>query len=334
MQGDGDGWVRCAQGHTHWGKFGAAGVMIRQDRRTVLQHRAQWTHEGGTWAVPGGASDSDEDIVTTAFREADEEADIDPTWLRPIGAWVADHDGWAYSTIVAAPVGTLRISSANPESEDMRWWDDDLISAMPLHTGFAQAWEQLTEPQTSTTIVVDGANVVGSRPDGWWNDRLGAARALRDELRQMVRAGIDPGDEHMPATSLHVLFPRVVLVVEGEAAPLALERHVEEPGEKPLFKPSYTIRAPYVPPWWERSVDVVAAPRSGDDEVVAQVAAAQAGGEHVVVVSADRELRDRVSAIAPAARHAGPGWALQLIDAAAASDGAASNSAAAEDAGK
>jgi predicted RNA-binding protein with PIN domain len=31
-------------------------------------------------------------------------------------------------------------------------------------------------------LVVDGANVVGSRPDGWWKDRAGAARRLHDQL--------------------------------------------------------------------------------------------------------------------------------------------------------
>jgi predicted RNA-binding protein with PIN domain len=31
-------------------------------------------------------------------------------------------------------------------------------------------------------LVVDGANVVGSRPDGWWKDRAGAARRLHEQL--------------------------------------------------------------------------------------------------------------------------------------------------------
>ena len=33
-----------------------------------------------------------------------------------------------------------------------------------------------------TTLVVDAANVVGSRPDGWWKDRAGAARRLHEAL--------------------------------------------------------------------------------------------------------------------------------------------------------
>ena len=34
----------------------------------------------------------------------------------------------------------------------------------------------------ATVLVVDGANVVGSRPDGWWKDRAGAARRLHESL--------------------------------------------------------------------------------------------------------------------------------------------------------
>ncbi len=34
----------------------------------------------------------------------------------------------------------------------------------------------------SRVLVVDGANVVGSRPDGWWKDRAGAARRLHESL--------------------------------------------------------------------------------------------------------------------------------------------------------
>jgi predicted RNA-binding protein with PIN domain len=52
----------------------------------------------------------------------------------------------------------------------------------------------------SHILVVDGANVVGSRPDGWWKDRSGAARRLHERL---LTADV-PGDE-------------VVLVLEGAA---------------------------------------------------------------------------------------------------------------------
>jgi hypothetical protein len=52
-------------------------------------------------------------------------------------------------------------------------------------------------------LVVDAANVVGSRPTGWWRDRAGAARSFVARLRAAVASGrIDPP---------------VVVVLEGRA---------------------------------------------------------------------------------------------------------------------
>lgn len=48
-------------------------------------------------------------------------------------------------------------------------------------------------------LIIDGANVVGSRPDGWWRDRASAATRLHDQLLDAA------------------LTPRVVLVLEGKA---------------------------------------------------------------------------------------------------------------------
>lgn len=106
-------------------------------------------------------------------------------------------------------------------------------------------------------LVVDGANVVGSVPDGWWRDRRGAAERLRDSLVAVARDGLPelPG----PLT--------VVLVVEGAA------RGVEPvPG-----------------------VRVESAPGSGDDRIVELVAEARPG--RCLVVTADRGLRERVTAL-------------------------------------
>ena len=41
-------------------------------------------------------------------------------------------------------------------------------------------------------IIVDGMNVIGSRPTGWWRDRHGAARHLVDRLQRLAAA---TGDE-------------------------------------------------------------------------------------------------------------------------------------------
>jgi hypothetical protein len=105
-----------------------------------------------------------------------------------------------------------------------------------------------------TVLIVDAANVVGSVPDGWWRDRAGATRRLRDRLPAIAAAGL-------PGIAPPV---EVILVVEGAA------RGVEEiPG-----------------------VRVVAASGSGDDAIVKLVREAPAGS--CVVVTADRGLADRV----------------------------------------
>lgn len=61
-------------------------------------------------------------------------------------------------------------------------------------------WMELSPP--AEVLVIDGANVVGSRPDGWWRDRPGAAARLYERL-----------------LAAQPLAPRVVLVLEGRARP-------------------------------------------------------------------------------------------------------------------
>ncbi len=55
-------------------------------------------------------------------------------------------------------------------------------------------------------LLVDAANVVGSRPDGWWRDRAGAAARLVEQLAAV------PGTE-----VAGVVVDEVVVVLEGVA---------------------------------------------------------------------------------------------------------------------
>ena len=53
-----------------------------------------------------------------------------------------------------------------------------------------QRWEpRRRNDQTGAMLLVDAANVVGSRPTGWWRDRAGSARTFVEQMRAAVAAG-------------------------------------------------------------------------------------------------------------------------------------------------
>jgi hypothetical protein len=118
-------------------------------------------------------------------------------------------------------------------------------------------------------LVVDGANVVGSTPDGWWRDRPAAAKRLHDRI-----AAADLG------------YDALVLVLEGHA------RRGQPIGEVGLLQ-------------------TVHAPADGDDEIVDQVRARPQEGDDVVVVTADRALRERV--LEAGGHCVGPSWLLDQL---------------------
>src|SRR5688500_4178798 len=50
----GDSWVEGPDGERYWGRFGAAGLLVVSPAfEVLLQHRAAWSHFGGTWGMPG-----------------------------------------------------------------------------------------------------------------------------------------------------------------------------------------------------------------------------------------------------------------------------------------
>lgn len=158
------------------------------------------------------------------------------------------------------------------------------------------------------TLIVDGANVMGSRADGWWRDRAGAMARLHGELAALAARGIRgpvPGD---PAASGEAdsgddaaggagsrdeagtgddaaggrWYPHLFLVVEGRAR-----------GMLDLVSPAPAVR-------------VIAARGEGDNEI-ADLAGRLTG--HRVVITADRELRRRCAAAG--AEVTGPSWLIR-----------------------
>ena len=145
MRRGGDGWTTCAQGHQHWGLFGAAGLLLAApgpDGRTcvLLQHRAAYSHHGDTWGLPGGARDPEETPEQAAVREAAEETGLDPAEVTTTGSYVDDHGSWAYTTVLATAPRLVEVHSLDRESTAVAWVDLERVEDHPLHPGFAASW--------------------------------------------------------------------------------------------------------------------------------------------------------------------------------------------------
>ena len=126
-------------------------------------------------------------------------------------------------------------------------------------------------------LIVDGMNVIGSRPTGWWRDRPGAARRLLRQLQDLAAGSPDAADE-------------LVLVLDGRPLPDAPE------GRHDGVLVLYARRG---------------GPDAADDRIVDEVRADPDPAQTVVVTS-DRDLRDRLTRLG--ARVEGAGALLRRLD--------------------
>ena len=144
MSGSGDNWVYAPDGARFWGRFGAAGLLVHHHELGVLlQHRAVWSHFGGSWGLPGGARHEHETALEAAIREAEEEAGVPAHLLRVRFTSVLDLGFWSYTTVVVRATARFEPVISDQESIALRWVAVPEVDELPLHPGFAESWPRI-----------------------------------------------------------------------------------------------------------------------------------------------------------------------------------------------
>ena len=134
-----------------------------------------------------------------------------------------------------------------------------------------------SEQPQDVVLLVDIANVMGSRPDGWWHDREAAATRLLDELPPLNGAEVT-----VAAGQGTVRITEVRAVVEGAA------KRAEIPA----------------------AVSGVRAEWDGDTAIVEEASRLTAMEKVPLVVTADRGLRRRLP---EGSLVVGPGWLARIL---------------------
>ena len=148
----GDGFVTLADGSRRWGRYGAAGVLVRCAGDAdgawsyFLARRSEWCHQGGCWAIPGGALNLGETAVEGALREFAEEvgailADGD---FSVVDVHEDDHGGWSYWTVIVEVRERFHLPAAvNWETAETGWVRHDRLIELELHDAFRRTLERL-----------------------------------------------------------------------------------------------------------------------------------------------------------------------------------------------
>lgn len=199
--GDGDGWVILADGSRRWGLYGASGLLLYSvdesgTGHVLLQHRAPWTHQGGTWGLPGGARNSGESSVSAAIREFVEEVDGDLGTLSLLGIHRQDHQVWVFDTVLASVPERRPFTPGNPESESIRWIPVPDVPSMPLLPAFGKVWPEVAAALSEQLLlIVDTTVVPQSITPG----------ALCHRLTELAQVGVT--DDMLPRCAPHPAAP-------------------------------------------------------------------------------------------------------------------------------
>lgn len=152
-----DEFITASDGQQYWGRFGAAGaLLVAPSGRILVQRRAAWTHQGGTWSIPGGARRLTESVIESSLRELSEEV-ILPTSvgrLCPVGTSVLDRGGWTYTTVIMRAESEVEAKPDGRETDDLLWISPSEVLDLELHPGLAEAWPSVSEMLAIHPVIV------------------------------------------------------------------------------------------------------------------------------------------------------------------------------------
>ena len=153
MRLSGDGFVTLPDGSRRWGRYGAAGVLVRHagegddaEPSYFLARRSMHTHLGGTWAIPGGALDEGETPLEGALREFVEEIGVllEEHDFEVAEVYEDDHGGWSYWTLVVdVPVRFAEPATLTWETSEARWVRRSELDELELFGAFRTTLERL-----------------------------------------------------------------------------------------------------------------------------------------------------------------------------------------------
>lgn len=190
-----------------FGRFGAAGLLVHDRGRVLLQKRGPNVQMPGTWSIPGGALERGEHPFEGALREAHEEAGIreDDLHLRDVHT-ATPAPGWRYTTIVADAAESARDRlprrTNRAEVDRHEWVAIDAVDELTLHPGFAASWSALRHllPQPTRVVFVCSGNICRSPSAELMFARMASDAGVAVAVRSRGTHA-KPGEEIDPGTA-------------------------------------------------------------------------------------------------------------------------------------
>jgi 8-oxo-dGTP pyrophosphatase MutT (NUDIX family) len=153
--------VHCQYGKGHWGKFGAAGVLIECDGYVLVTQRSMSLYNGrAKWSIPGGARNARwEDPINGAMRELLEETSGLDIWdLHVIGYDTVECDcGWTYTTYRLQASRLHDVYVNDYETRRIAWAPISMVENMDLLPSFARYWKTHSRMVAKESPSVDHA---------------------------------------------------------------------------------------------------------------------------------------------------------------------------------